>query len=148
MDRSRDEAERRYVLCFAADASVIARRGAVRAALEIEARDVADWRVYDDELFVREVKVDLARNVSLGGRAGEAPAAEEALERMKACLRARRPDAQWTDVAFDGLFDAIAELNRYDDHEAARRARVFGLLIGVAVAVLVAWRVARWLALR
>jgi hypothetical protein len=116
--------------------------------LEIGARDVDRWRVYDDERFVRELKVDLAKNVSIGERSGAAPATEEVLARMRECLRVRRPDAQWTDGTFDDLFDAIAAINRADDAEAARRARTFGLLICVTVAALVAWRVVRWLSLR
>jgi hypothetical protein len=143
-----DETEGRYVLCFGDDGAVEARRGSVTAALSIQPRDVDRWRVYDDELFPRALKVDLAKNVSIAERSGETPTAEEALARMKAFLRTRKPDAQWTDVPFDDLFEAVAEINRVDDAAAARRARAFGLLIGVTVAVLVAWRVARWLALR
>ncbi len=140
--------DRRYVVCFADTGSVEARRGVIRAALSIQPRDVDRWRAYDDELFPRALKVDLAKNVSIGERSSEAPTAEEALARMKEFLRARKPDEQWTDVPFDGLFEAVAEVNRVDDAAAARRARTFGLLICITVAILVAWRVARWLTLR
>jgi hypothetical protein len=146
MDPSEDE--RRYVLCFADAGSVEARRGLGRAALSIQARDVDRWRAYDDELFPRALTVDLAKTVSIGERTGDAATSEEVLGRMRAFLRARRPAEQWTDVPFDGLFEAVAEVNRIDDAAAARRARTFGLLICVAVAILVAWRVARWLTLR
>jgi len=144
----RDETEGRYVLCFGEDGAVEARRGLGRAALSIQARDVETWRVYDDELFLRELKVDLAKNVSIGGRSGEPSSSEQVLGRMREFLRVRRPDKAWTDVPFDGLFEAVAEVNRIDDAAVARRARAFGLLICVVVAVLVAWRVARWLTLR
>ena len=140
--------ERRYVLYFADNGSVEARRGVVRAALSIQPRDVDRWRVYDDELFPRALKVDLAKNVSIGDRTAETPTPDDALARMREFLRVRKPDAQWTDAPFDGLFEAVAEVNRVDDAASARRARTFGLLIAVTVAVLVAWRVARWLTLR
>jgi hypothetical protein len=144
----RDDNDRRYIVCFADTGSVEARRGSVRAVLSIQPRDVDRWRVYDDELFLRALKVDLAKNVSIGERTGEAPASEEALGRMKDFLRVRKPDAPWSDVPFDGLFEAIEEINRVDDAATARRARTFGLLICVTAAILVAWRVARWLTLR
>jgi hypothetical protein len=145
---SREESDSRYVLCFGDDGPVEARRGLVRAALSIQARDVERWRVYDDELFLRELKVDLAKNVSIGERTGDPSSSEQVLARMRELLRGRRPDKPWTDVPFDDLFEAIAEVNRVDDAAAARRARAFGLLISVVVAILVAWRVARWLTLR
>ena len=143
-----DENNRRFVLCFENDGAVEARRGAGRAALSIQARDVERWRVYDDDLFPRELKIDLAKNVSIGERVGETSCAEEVLRRMREFLRVRRPDEPWTDVPFDGLFEAVDEVNRIDDAAVARRARTFALLICVAVAVLVTWRVARWLTLR
>jgi hypothetical protein len=140
--------ERRYVLCLANTGAVEARRGLVRAALSIQPRDVERWRVYDDELFPRALKVDLAKNVSIGERSGGASSSVEVLGRMRELLRVRRPDQPWTEVPFEDLFEAIEEVNRIDDVAVARRARAFGLLICVVVAGLVAWRVARWLTLR
>jgi hypothetical protein len=145
---SREETDSRYVLCFGDDGPVEARRGLGRAALSIQARDVERWRVFDDELFPRELKVDLAKNVSIGARSGEPSSSEQVLGRMRELLRGRRPDKPWTEVPFDGLFEAIDAINRVDDAAAARRARTFGLLICVTVAILVAWRVARWFTLR
>jgi hypothetical protein len=143
-----DHDDRRFVLCFIDDTSVVACRGLRRAELSIEARDVASWRVHDDELFIHDVKVDLDRNVSIGDRSGGTVASEDVPERMRDFLRRRRADRQWTDVPFDSLFEAIEEVNRADDAAALRRARVLGLIICLAVAVLVTWRVARWLTAR
>lgn len=143
-----DEDDRRYVLCFVDDGAVEACRGLRRAEASMEAPDVDSWRVYDDELFIRDLKVDLARHVSIGDCSGAAASPGEALGRMRELLRVRRPGEQWTDVPFDGLFEAVEEVNRMDDAATARRARTLGLLIAVAVATLVAWRVARWLTWR
>lgn len=94
-------------------------------------------RVFDGELFIRELKAERQQQrVSIGARIGTAPAREEALERMRAYLRGVPPEGPaWDEASFESVVEAVEKLNRETDASRIRLMRWVAVAVALGIAI-------------
>lgn len=131
-----------FLVCSLDDAFVRLCRSYNSAHSLMEAPDIDAWRVFDSDLFVRQLNVvrHWGEWVSIGGRLGDAPAGEDARARVQAYLRLTRPEGAWDEATMDSLLEALEEVNHTMEAETLRRMRkVKVAVVGIALGVAALW---------